>query len=111
MKEKKSSEIVFVYTTTENENEAKRIGRKLIQEKLVACVNIIPGMESIYRWKGNIEEGNECVVLAKTRKCNVDTVIDTIKNMHSYELPCILVIPVIQGLEEYLGYIRSETCK
>ena len=107
----KSSEIVFVYTTTEDENEAKRIGRALTEKKLAACVNIIPGMRAIYRWKGNIEEGKECIILAKTQKCNMDTVIDTIKNMHRYELPCILVIPVIQGLEEYLDYIRSETCK
>lgn len=105
----RASQIVVVYTTTENENEAKRIGKSLTEKKLVACVNIIPVMKSIYRWKGGIEEANECVMLAKTQKRNVNQVINTIKNMHSYELPCIIVIPVIYGLEEYLNYIIAET--
>lgn len=103
--------MVLVYTTAENENGAKRMGRTLIEKKLAACVNIIPGMKSIYRWKGKIEKGDECIMLVKTLERNVNRITEVIKDMHSYELPCILVIPIIDGLKEYLDYIRSETCR
>lgn len=103
--------MVLVYTTAENENEAGRIGQILIEKKLAACVNIIPGMKSIYRWKGEIENGDECIMLVKTLERNVNRITEVIKDMHSYELPCILVIPIIDGLKEYLDYIRSEICR
>ena len=107
--EKKASETVIVYTTTADEAEAKRIGKALVDDKLVACVNIIPGIKSICRWDGNVAEANECIMLAKAPKNNVDNVITSIRKLHSYELPCVVVIPIIYGLEGFLDWIIAET--
>lgn len=100
---------VIVYSTVDKIQNARHIANKLVEEKLVACVNIIPKMESIYRWKGKIESSNECVIIAKTVDKNVKKVITKIKDMHPYELPDIIVLPIIGGLKEYLGYIADET--
>jgi periplasmic divalent cation tolerance protein len=100
---------VIVYSTIDKIQDARRIATKLVEEKLVACVNIIPKIESIYRWKGKIESSNECVIMAKTVDKNVKKVITKIKALHPYELPDIIVLPIIGGLKEYLEYIADET--
>ena len=101
--------VAIVYSTIDNIQDAKRIANDLVENKLVACVNILPKIESIYRWKGKVEESKECVIIAKTVDKNVKSVISKIKELHPYELPDIVVIPIIGGLKEYLGYIASET--
>jgi len=98
-----------VYTTIDNEMDARKIANILVEEQLVACVNIIPKIESIYRWKGKIEEDSELALLAKTTDANVKDTIQRIKELHTYELPDIIVIPIIGGLKEYLDYIDNET--
>lgn len=104
----KDVEIVSVYTTTSNLGEARHIAKELLKKRLVACVNIIPEIKSVYWWKGKIEEQNECIMLAKTSKSNANKVIKTIKKLHSYDIPCIVVFPIINGLEKYLNYVVSE---
>jgi len=104
-----TSTIVVVYTTINTMQNAKRIAHALVEEKLVACVNIIPKIESVYRWKGTIETDNECIVLAKTTEKQVKKTIQKIRELHSYELPDIIVLPVSDGLKEYLTYIADET--
>ena len=99
----------IVYTTIDNMHDAKKIARTLTKEKLVACVNIIPKIESVYRWKGKIEEDNECILIAKTIDKNVKKTIQKIKELHTYELPDIIVLPIIGGLKDYLNYIQDET--
>ncbi len=101
--------VSVIYSTINDVKEAKRIANILVEEKLVACVNIIPNIHSIYRWKGKIENDAECVILAKTNDSNVKKVIQKIKNLHPYELPDIIVLPVIDGFKEYLEYIKNET--
>ena len=104
-----AEKVVLVYVTTSDEHEARRIGSALIDKKLAACVNIIPGMRSIYRWQGKVVNDNECVMLVKAPKDNTEAVVENIKEMHSYEVPCAVVIPLIQGLPEYLDWIMNET--
>ena len=99
----------IIYSTMGNVQDAKKIARKLVEEKLVACVNIIPTIESIYRWQGKIEEDSECVIIAKTTDKNVDKTIQRIKNLHSYDVPDIVAIPIVDGLKEYLSYVEDET--
>jgi periplasmic divalent cation tolerance protein len=99
----------IVYTTIDNLQDARKIAHSLIDEQMVACVNIIPNIESIYKWKGKIEENNEYILIAKTVDENVGKTIERIKNLHTYELPDIIVIPVIGGLQSYLDYIDKET--
>lgn len=100
---------VVIYSTIDDIKKARKIANTLVEEKLVACVNIIPKIESIYRWKGKIESSNECVIIAKTVDKNVKKVITKIKDMHPYELPDIIILPIIGGLKEYLKYIADET--
>ena len=101
--------VAAIYSTTGNMEDAKKIAHSLVEEKLVACVNIIPKIESVYRWQGKIEEDSECVLIAKTTDKNVDKTIQRIKELHPYDLPDIIVLPIIGGLKEYLNYVKDET--
>ncbi len=99
----------IIYSTTGNLQDAKKIAHSLVEEKLVACVNIIPKIESIYRWQGKIEEDIESVLIAKTTDKNVEKTIQRLKELHSYELPDIVAIPITSGLKEYLNWVEDET--
>ena len=98
-----------IYSTMENIEEARAIGRILVEQKLVACVTLLPGVESIYRWHGNIEEDKECILLAKTTENNREKTIQKIKELHSYDLPDIVSFPLTQGLSQYLKWVEDET--
>ena len=101
--------VAIIYSTIGDIRDARRIAHTILEEQLVACVNIIPKIESIYKWKGKIENDEECIIFAKTTDKNVKKTIQRIKSLHSYELPDIIVIPIIGGLKEYLDYITNET--
>jgi periplasmic divalent cation tolerance protein len=99
----------FIYVTTESLEQAKAMGRTLVVERLVACVNLLPQMTSIYRWQDRIEESSEVVLIAKTRESLVDQVIHRIQDLHTYECPCIVALPVAGGSEPFLSWIDSQT--
>ena len=101
--------VAIIYTTIEDIKDARKIAKTLTQEQLVACVNIIPNIESVYRWKGKIEYSNEIVLIAKTVDQNVKKAIQRIRQLHKYEIPGIIVLPIIGGLKDYLDYISIET--
>jgi len=101
--------VVAIYSTTSNIDNAKKIARILVKEKLVACVNIIPKIESVYRWQNKIEEDSECIIIAKTIDENIDKTIERITQIHPYDVPDIVVLPIIKGLEKYLNYVKEET--
>ncbi len=101
--------ISIIYTTIDNEQDARKIANVLIEEQIVACVNIIPNVHSIYRWKGKIEEEKELILIAKTVDENVLKAINRIKKLHNNELPDIIAIPVNNGYSDYLEYIKRET--
>jgi periplasmic divalent cation tolerance protein len=101
--------VAIIYSTIGDIKDARRIAHTLVEEQLVACVNIIPKIESIYRWQGKIENDEECVLIAKTVDKNIKKTITRLKSLHTYELPDIIVIPIIGGLIEYLNYISNET--
>jgi len=101
--------VAIIYSTIDDIIDARKIANILVEEQLVACVNIIPGVESVYKWKGKIENSNEVVLIVKTIDDKVKNTIKRIKELHTYELPDIVVIPIIGGLKEYLDYINRET--
>ena len=101
--------VAVIYTTIDEIKIARRIAQTLAQEQLVACVNIIPNIESVYRWKGKVENSNETLIIAKTVDKNVKKTIQRIKQLHKYDVPDIIVLPIIGGLKDYLDYINIET--
>lgn len=98
-----------VYITAHDENSAKEIGRKLVTERLAACANVLSGMTSVYRWEGKIEEAAEAVLIVKTRRDLVETVIARVRDLHEYDCPCIVSWPIEQGNPAYLQWIVTET--
>ncbi len=101
--------LVVIYITCADPGEAETIGRALVGERLVACVNIIPGMRSIYHWQGRIESGAETVLLAKTTAGMTAAVTARVKALHSYSVPCVLALPATVGNDDYGRWIRAET--
>ena len=99
----------IIYSTIDDLKAARRIANTLVEEQLVACVNIIPNIESIYRWKGKIEYEQENLILAKTVDENIEKTVERLKTIHPYEVPDIIVLPITAGLEGYLTYIKNET--
>lgn len=97
----------LVYITVKDKQEAKNIGKKLVQEKLAACVNIIEGMESIYRWEDEIVEEQETILIAKTPYHNVRELTERVQEMHSYDCPCIISLQLTEqeGNEEYQNWL------
>jgi periplasmic divalent cation tolerance protein len=102
-------EPVLVYTTYPSLVEAEKAGRSLAETGLCACVNILPGMRSIYRWKGAVEQADEVVMILKTRSSLAERVSAAVKAGHSNEIPAILVLPVSGGNQSFIDWILAET--
>src|SRR5438128_11235804 len=100
---------VFVYTTWPSVVEAEQAGRALVERRLCACVNILPGRISHYWWQGALERGEEVVMIVKTRASLAERVRAAVKEMHSYTTPAILVIPIESVDKNYLDWIVAET--
>src|ERR687887_42478 len=100
---------VFVYTTYPSIVEAEQAGRAIVERRLAACVNILPGMISHYWWQGALERGEEVVMIFKTRASLAESVREAVKTMHSYTTPAILVIPLESVDQSYLGWMLQET--
>jgi periplasmic divalent cation tolerance protein len=90
-----------------SEEEAGRIAELLVKENKAACVNIVPGVESFFRWKGKIVSARESLLLVKTRASLLSEIISLVKEAHSYEVPEIIALPIIGGSEEYLKWLDS----
>jgi Uncharacterized protein involved in tolerance to divalent cations len=100
---------IFVYVTCESPEQAEAIGAALVERRLCACVNILPGMRSLYWWKGKLERGDETVLVAKTRDSLLDPLTEAIKALHSYEIPCVVALPILGGNPDFLRWIADET--
>jgi periplasmic divalent cation tolerance protein len=97
----------IVLTTAGTREEAGKIARALVERRLAACVNVIGPMQSVYRWKGAVEDAEEWLLLVKTTHAAVDQVRATIKELHSYELPECVVLPIEDGSREYLAWLEE----
>jgi periplasmic divalent cation tolerance protein len=103
------TDFVSVYVTAGSRDEAEKIARALVEEKLAACVNILPGVKSTYRWQGKIETTDEIVLIAKSRAALFPKLEKRVKELHSYECPCIVAWPVEAGHRPYLDWLTEET--
>jgi len=100
---------IVVLMTVSSEDEASRISRVMVERGLVACVNIIPGIRSIFLWEGKMSEAQEFLLLAKTVKQNFDSLSNVVKAHHSYSLPEVIALPIHLGSEAYLAWIHKMT--
>ena len=104
-------EYVVLFITTGTEEEARRISLVLLEQRKAACVNIIPRVGSLYRWKGRIESTDESLMVVKTRASLAEEVIGLAKGAHSYEIPEIIALPIVAGNPDYLKWLGEETVK
>ena len=98
-----------VYITTSNKEEARRIGKELVAARLVACVNIFDGINSLYWWDGEIQDDSETVLIAKTKQPLMEELIEKVIELHSYDVPCITSWPIREAHQAYIDWIDKET--
>lgn len=102
-------EYFFVYVTAADEAEARKIARAVVEERLAACANLLGGIQSIYQWKGEICEDTETALVLKTSGSRKNELIARIRELHSYETPCIICLPIADGNPAFLNWLAAET--
>lgn len=101
----------FVYITAGDAAEARKIGRILVEERLVACANVQDRVTSIYRWEGAVQENAEAVLIAKTAADRLPALTERVKALHSYDCPCIVAWPLSGGNPDFLEWIAAESAE
>jgi len=104
-----AAQILVIMVTAANQKEAVRIGKGVVKAKLAACVNIIPVIQSIYRWKGKVVKSQEVLLIFKSTKARYGALEKAIKAIHTYDTPEIIALPVREGMAQYIGWVCSET--
>jgi periplasmic divalent cation tolerance protein len=105
--EQKKFAVVFI--TAKDHEEAQKIAKDLVKKRQAACVNIVPGMNSHYWWKDKLEAAEESLLIVKTKESLLPEVIKSVKKLHSYRIPEIIALPIVDGSRDYLEWIDSET--
>jgi periplasmic divalent cation tolerance protein len=100
---------IVVFITVSSEDEAAKIAKALVENKLAGCVNIIKNIRSIYSWQGKIEDEPEVLMIAKTQKHLFDSLMKRVKELHSYTVPEIIALPIIEGSKDYLKWLKEVT--
>ena len=104
-------EYVVIFVTASNETEAEKIGQALLNQKLIACCNIVSPIQSIFHWKGDICNENEVLLILKSIAKNFNTIVAEVQKVHSYEVPEIIALPIIHGSKDYLKWLSDETTR
>jgi periplasmic divalent cation tolerance protein len=102
-------ETIVVYITAPNEDEAARIAKAIVEERLAGCINIVKGIRSIYNWQGKIEDDAEVLMIVKTQRHLFEPLKRRVKGLHSYTVPEIIALPIIEGSEDYLNWLKEVT--
>jgi periplasmic divalent cation tolerance protein len=100
---------IVVFITASDEDAAVKIARSLVEAKLAGCVNIIKNIRSVYRWEETVEDEPEVLMVAKTRKALFHELMKKVKELHSYTVPEIIALPIVEGSEDYLQWLRDVT--
>ncbi len=103
------NDFLLVLVTVSSVAEGERIASKVVEDRLAACVNIVPNLRSFFRWDGKITEEGEALLLLKTTGDRLDALAQRVKRLHSYELPEVIALPIVGGLQAYLDWVHSET--
>src|ERR1700674_3124145 len=103
-----SAEAIVVMMTAASQDEASRIAEMLVSERLAACVQILPEIESVYRWQGEVKREKEILLLAKTLQSRFDELESKVRALHSYETPEIIAVPMADASARYLGWLLAE---
>jgi periplasmic divalent cation tolerance protein len=104
-----AAEYVLVMTTLPNDADAAAFGRALVEERLAACVNLLPPMHSVYRWEGQVEQETERQLIIKTTRDRTVALWDRVRELHPYEVPEFVVVPIVDGNDAYLRWIGEST--
>jgi periplasmic divalent cation tolerance protein len=104
-----ASDVVLALSTAPDAEQAARIARALVDERLIACANLVPGLISIYRWQGVVQSDAEVLLLMKTRRSLVRRLKERLPQLHPYQVPELVVTEVTDGLEPYCRWVRDET--
>ena len=107
----KQDAIVSVYATFASDEEARRIARQLVEERLAACANILAPCHSIYRWQGRVEEASEVPVIFKTRTDAAGRLVERIRALHSYDVPAAVVWPIADAVPDYARWVVEEVLR
>ena len=99
---------IIVLTTCENSQDAQTIAETLVEKRLAACVNILPGLKSVYRWQGKVENAAELLLVIKTRRGLFEQLSAELARIHPYEVPEVIALPLIDGAPAYLGWLEKE---
>jgi periplasmic divalent cation tolerance protein len=99
---------ILVLSTCSSKEEADKIARNLVEKRVAACVNVLPGVRSIYRWRGAVEEASECLLIVKSRRDLAGRLRAEIEKSHSYEVPEVLVLGIVDGAAAYLDWLERE---
>ena len=99
---------IVVFSTCGSAEDAARIARALVEKKLAACVNVMPAVRSFYRWKGAVEQAGECLLVIKSSRDLFDRLRLELEKAHSYEVPEVLAVPVVEGSPNYLNWLENE---
>ncbi len=102
-------EALIVYITAPNEEEGAKMARALVEERLAGCVNIVKSIRSIYPWKGNIEDATETLLIVKTQKRLFESLENRVRELHSYKVPEIIAVTVVEGSNDYLKWLKEVT--
>src|SRR5512147_1516731 len=100
---------IIVLITASSEDEAGKIGSALVDERLAACVNIVPGVRSLFFWEGKTQDERELLLICKSRQPLLERIIARVKSLHSYTVPEVIALPVAGGSEDYLRWLRDST--
>lgn len=103
------TEFIVVLITAPDGEEAVKIAKAVVESRLAACVNILNNVRSVYRWQGKIEDDNEVLLIVKTRRDLFESLVENVKRLHSYDVPEIIALPLMEGSGDYLKWLKEET--
>lgn len=100
---------IVIFVTAKDEAQANRIAEKLVQDRLVACANIVPGIQSVFWWDGKVDRAQEVLLILKSRRRHFHAIAKTVHALHSYDCPEVIALPIVEGNKDYLKWMMEST--